>query len=194
VNAGIIPWNKSWLHPSILLPTHHLWSIISGYSTEPVIHSLTPWSRALLELLIAHSNSQEITPLLFHYHVHNSLLPVPTMSKMNPICTLQHSLISIHFNMTLQTMLPNQNFVCITHLPPCALHAPPISSSFIWSLKQHLVKSTNYGSPHNAIFSSLPLLHVLSRIILPSPCSETPTICVLPWETKFHTHIKQVKL
>jgi hypothetical protein len=58
----------------------------------------------------------------------------------------------------------------------------------------NLVKSTNYGAPHYAIFSSLLTLHPSCvQIFSSAPCSKTSSVCVLPlmYESKLHTHTKQ---
>jgi hypothetical protein len=54
----------------------------------------------------------------------------------------------------------DQNFVCNFQLL-CVLHAPPISSFLIWSLK-YLVKRTSYEAPHYGV----------SSILLPLPASQ----------------------
>jgi hypothetical protein len=56
-------------------------------------------------------------------------------------------------------MLPNHNFINISHVPPGALHVLPISSSLIWSSQWYLVKGTNYGALHYTVFSRIPSLH-----------------------------------
>jgi hypothetical protein len=91
----------------------------------------------------------------------------------------------------LPSRLFNQHFVSSF---PCAPHAPPISSS-LTSSPWDLVKSTNYGAPHYAIFSTPPHFIPLrpkyslkkAYLVLKHPQ------CVLPltWGTRFHTHTEQ---
>jgi hypothetical protein len=55
---------------------------------------------------------------------------------------------------------------------------------------------TNYEVPPNIIVSILLLLLHLIQIFSSALCSQILAIFMLPfeWMTKFHTHIKQVKL
>jgi hypothetical protein len=79
--------------------------------------------------------------------------------------------------------------------PPYKPHASPISSSVIWSIEEHAMRSVNHEAPHCPVFSSLPLLLPPQAEISSSGLySGTPSACVLPskWATKFHTHIKQL--
>jgi hypothetical protein len=84
------------------------------------------------------SVSQEIPRLLrnptVHYCVHKSPPPIPVLSQMNPIRTLQIWFLKVHFNITLPFMFKSfecsfsfmhssQNFVSISHLPLCADHS-----------------------------------------------------------------------
>jgi hypothetical protein len=55
-------------------------------------------------------------------------------------------------------------------------------------------RRTSYEAPHYAIFSILlPLPPSKVHIFSSAPCSQTPSVYVLPlvWGTKFHTHTKQ---
>jgi hypothetical protein len=62
---------------------------------------------------------------------------------------------------------------------PCPSHPPWLD---------HLAKSTSYEVLHYAVFSNLISLHLsLVQIFSSTPCSQTPSVSVLPltWETKF---------
>jgi len=83
----------------------------------------------------------------------------------------------------------NLNFLCVY-----SYSAPFISSSSIWSPYSWSVEGTGYEALHYVVFTSLlPLPFTWVQIFSSPPCSQTPSVCVLPsvWETKFHTHTKQ---
>jgi hypothetical protein len=50
----------------------------------------------------------------------------------------------------------------------------------------------NYEAPRVSVFCSLPFHPSLMQIYSSTPCSQTPSVYVLPlmWETKLHTLIK----
>jgi hypothetical protein len=71
--------------------------------------------------------------------------------------------------------------------PPFMLHA--LQSHPPW----YLTKSTSYVLPHYAVLFNRTLLHSSPvQIFSSAPCSQTPSVCVLPLipETKFHIHKK----
>ena len=103
-------------------------------------HSLTPWSKVLLEKLTGFAASQEIPRILWnpkaHYSIHNCPPPVPILSQLDPVHTPTSHFLKIHLNINFpstpgsskwslsppQVSLPKP---CI-HLcsPPYLLHTP----------------------------------------------------------------------
>jgi hypothetical protein len=79
--------------------------------------------------------------------------------------------------------------VCIYHLPMRATYSANLIFRYFIPLILFSEACINYEAPHYVVFYSLPPLQIFSS----APCSQTPSICVLPlvWETKFHTHKKQ---
>jgi hypothetical protein len=65
------------------------------------IRLLTPWSIVLLENLISHSASQQVSQILWnlmaHYHVHKNPPMVSTLGQMNPVHILTPNFFKIHF-------------------------------------------------------------------------------------------------
>jgi hypothetical protein len=115
---------------------------------------------------------QEVPSLLWnhkiHYRVHNISSRAPVLSHINNIHPFQNDF-TIIFNIILSYMPTSfewlltfkhtkDNSVRFSHLLYAPCMPPLTSSSLIWS-SQYLVKSTNCGAPHYAVFSSLLSLH-----------------------------------
>lgn len=117
--------------------------------------------------------------------------------------TAWRSILTVSFHLRLG--LPEGLSPLFSQPEPCAhssytpqvLQASPISFVPIWSLQQHLVRSTDYTVPHYAVSSCPLLLRSPSQVLVPpsAPCSNTPTPYVTPatGEIKFHTQIKLAK-
>jgi hypothetical protein len=170
------------------VPLNHWHAIMAAGLT-----SVTTWNKALLEKLIVHSDSQEITRLFWnlkvHYRVHKSLPMVPILCKMNLIHSFELCFPKIHVNIILPSIprsvewslpfrLCNQNFVHISYFS--------ISSSLIWS-SSYLVKSANYGAPPSRHFIPLSSKYLLCTLFSDTLNLFSP----LTWETRFCTHTKQ---
>jgi hypothetical protein len=58
------------------------------------------------------------------------------------------------------------------------LHVKPISSFLTWSFRLYLAKSTNYETPHYAVFLKLlsPYLSLL-QVFSSACCSQTLSVC-----------------
>jgi hypothetical protein len=69
-------------------------------------NELTPWSRVLKKIVVF-SATQEIPHILWnlkvHYRIYKSPPPVPVLSQINPIHTLQNHALKIHFNIVFPT-------------------------------------------------------------------------------------------
>jgi hypothetical protein len=108
---------------------------------------------------------QEVPSLLWnHNRVHNISSRAPVLSHINNIHPFQNYF-TIIFNIILSYMSTSFQWLLTfkrTKDNSVLLYAPympPLtSSSLIWS-SQYLAKSTNCGSPHYAVFSSLLSLH-----------------------------------
>jgi hypothetical protein len=71
-----------------------------------------------------------------HYHAHNSLPPVPFLSKIDPFHNLPHNFLKLNFDIVLPSTyrsskcslpfrLSNLNFICISYLlQACYMHCP----------------------------------------------------------------------
>jgi len=137
-----------------------------------------------------------------HYCAHESPLLVPTLTQMNPVQSTSIStrsilVLSYHLRPSTANGLLPGGYPTKTQLaflfPPYMSHATPISSSLITSPKNYLNGWTNQD-PHQTILSTLLLCpHFRSRHS--QHCSQTPSVSVHleMWQTKFHTHTKQVK-
>jgi hypothetical protein len=93
------------------------------------------------------------------------------ISPYHPILFLQDVLI-FHLHQGLTSSLFPSGFAAKPYMHsssvPCVVHALPISSSLTWSFKLHLMSSTSCEA-HYAVFSTLPLFHPSSPILLSTP-------------------------
>ena len=73
--------------------------------TYLLTHSLTPWSRVLLEKLTGFAANQEISRILWnpkvHYPTHKRPPPVLTLSQLHPVPTTPSHFLKIHLNIFL---------------------------------------------------------------------------------------------
>lgn len=103
--------------------------------------------------------------LTVHYCVHKSLLPDLTQSQINPVHIFPPHLLKIHSDIILPSIptsskwflpfrISNQDFLCISDHPQslCATYPVHLTVLDFINLKD-LVKNTNYGVPHDAVFS-----------------------------------------
>jgi hypothetical protein len=111
-----------------------------------------------------------------NYHVHKSPPLVPILNPLNSTHTLKHYFRKIHFNITLTSTprssewslpfrLSNQHFVSISN-PSMGVTCPAHLILLQMIILIIYVKSTNYGSPGCAIFSSLLSLRPLACFTL----------------------------
>jgi hypothetical protein len=143
-----------------------------------------------------------------HWYLHNSLPSVFVLSQMNLINTSTLYSNTFHFNIIIpckprssEWSLPfrfsNQNFVRITHLP---VRATTPVYRILLCLTILTIPGEEYKlwAPHCTALPSLPSLRPSQvQIFSYAPCSQSPSICLLPstWETEFHTHeTQQVQL
>lgn len=122
-----------------------------------------------------------------HYHIHNNLSLVPTLSLINPVHMLSFHSFEANFNIILPPMststrqscsfkFSNKSLVSILLLVLCAQHVVPIPSH----LPHYLVRSTNHSLPHYAFFSDLLLcLPSHTQIYPKTSYSWTPSVYVL---------------
>jgi hypothetical protein len=130
-----------------------------------------------------------------HHRVHKSQPPVPILRQVNPLHTPPSKLPKIHSNPILPfTPVSSEwslsfglfhlnltHFSLLSHA--CHIPRPPHSPSF------HLpnyIRCWMQIMKLSTTFPILPLLHLRSKHSPQSPC------LLLIWETKFHTHTKQL--
>jgi hypothetical protein len=162
---------------NLLYPFYHIDLLCIFVVTSK---KLTPWSRVLLETLIACPASQEISRVLWnpkvHYCVHKSLPPILTLSQVNPIHTpksvfLRSNLIlSSHLCPDLQNGLFPSGFPIKTlyALLPHGRHMPYPS---------HLIRALKYLMKSKLQSTSLcSCLHIFITLSFLVPYSSQSTL------------------
>jgi hypothetical protein len=153
--------------------------MVMGYSLQ----ALTPRSRVLLEdLVVAQLFKRFIfisCMLRFITRFETTPLPDPILNQVFPIHILTSDYGSAS---TLSSHIPRYSSsfdkisAYISHISD-QYYRPPTSSFLCWSILVLCSKERVYisrKSPHCTVFSTLPLLHLPRKKILPStPCSET---------------------
>jgi hypothetical protein len=129
------PYNRVHLYNAIIA------RLVKKFpETQGSLTKLTPWNRVVLEKLRVRSASQETPRILWnpkaHHRVHNSPPPVPILSQINPIHIPKPYFPKIRLVFLVVSSLQASQLKCCMHISPppsWVPHAPPISSSLLWS-------------------------------------------------------------